>query len=141
MSRQTISAIFEEYQELRKPRMKKVLNLAYQLTRLQAWDGLFMRMAQRYALPWVGDARAADHFADIVKAGVKLDFVPTPEHRIGTCAWDDEIPERKISSTAGDGKMGLWQMLLQMPLQLSSVMTVFLGCAFLGPCFYFIACR
>ncbi|KAI9785106.1 MAG: hypothetical protein M1816_000517 [Peltula sp. TS41687] len=110
MSRETISTIFEQYTELRKPRMKKVLNLAYQLTRLQAWDGFLMKMIQRFGIPWVGDDRVADHFAKIVQAGVKLDFVPVPDHAKGTWEWDDERaatrPEQGQAVVSSSGNKG-----------------------------------
>lgn len=75
---------------MRKPRMKKVLNLAYQLTRLQAWDGWFMKFIQRWIIPLVGDGKVADHFAVLVRSGHKLDFVPVPPHIEGTVPFDDE---------------------------------------------------
>lgn len=93
MSQETISTIFEEYQNQRKPRMKKVLNLAYQMTRLQAWDGWFMKFIQRWIIPLVGDGKVADHFAELVKGGHRLDFVPVPPHREGWIPFNDEKEE------------------------------------------------
>ena len=98
MDQPTISRIFEEYQEMRKPRMKSVLNLAYQLTRLQAWDGVLMTMIQRFVIPWVGDDRVADYFATLVKGGVRLDYVPLPPHIKGTVEFDDFSPNKPKSS-------------------------------------------
>lgn len=128
MSQKTISAVFEEYQELRKPRMKKVLNLAYQLTRLQAWDGFIMKLIQRYVIPWIGDARVADHFAEIVKGGIKLDFVPLPDHRTGTWEWDDERLAEKSDMVVAE-KKGFRQM--------PSILLLFVGCALLSAYSYF----
>lgn len=135
MSMKTVSAVFEEYQELRKPRMKKVLNLAYQLTRLQAWDGPLMKLTQRYVIPWVGDERVADHFAGIVKGGVKLDFVPTPDHRPGSWEWDDERVAAK-NNPLGVILTELRKRKHEL-VRTQSMMLLFLGCAFLGACSYF----
>ncbi|KAH8704707.1 FAD binding domain-containing protein [Talaromyces proteolyticus] len=120
MSKETLSRIFEEYQELRKPRMKKVLNLAYQLTRLQAWDGWFMKFVQRFVIPWVGDERVADHFADLVKGGIKLDYVPLPNQPLGTVAWDDD-PKKEASLPVSkkSSSLGLWALGLILSLNAS----------------------
>ena len=130
MSQQTISAIFEEYQELRKPRMKQVLNLAYQLTRLQAWDGPLMKMIQRFVIPWVGDQRVADHFALLVKGGVKLDYVPLPPHVKGSIEFEDLRTETEGKALLQDKvtrvRTKKWRVSLA-PLALVAASMVFLG--------------
>lgn len=95
LSQETISEAFEEYQGLRKPRMKKVLNLAYQLTRLQAWDGWFMKFIQSWVIPWVGDGQVVDHFSELVRAGHRLDFVPVPSHKEGYVPFNDELKDEQ----------------------------------------------
>jgi hypothetical protein len=120
MSKETISRIFEEYQELRRPRMKKVLNLAYQMTRLQAWDGRFMKFIQRYIVPLMGDDRVADHFADLVKGGVKLDYVPLQNPPSGTVPWDDELPLKgSLAGFKRSSTLGFWAVGLILSLNLS----------------------
>lgn len=95
LSQSAISAMFEEYQESQKPRVKKIFNMCYYVTRMQAWDGVIMRFIARYVVPWLGDELVADHTSTIVKGGVKLDYLPVPERPRGTCAWDDEIHPKK----------------------------------------------
>lgn len=105
---------------MRKPRMKKVLNLAYQMTRLQAWDGRLMKFIQRYIVPLVGDDRVADHFADLVKGGVKLDYVPLHNPPPGTVEWDDELPQKgSLGAFKRSSTLGFWAVGLILSLNLS----------------------
>ena len=86
----TLSQIFEEYESERKPRIKKVNDISALMTRLQAWDGIVMKFVARWILPLISDARVADQFAELVKAGCKLDYVPVTFKPQGTVQWDDE---------------------------------------------------
>jgi hypothetical protein len=93
-----ISAMFEEYQESHKARVKKIFTTCYYATRMQAWDSIIMRFIARYLAPWLGDEFVADHTATMVKGGAKLDYIPVPEHIHGSCAFDDEksAPKRSL---------------------------------------------
>lgn len=87
-----------------------------------------MKMLQTYVIPWVGDKRAADYFALLVKGGVKLDYVPLPPHVKGSVEFDDldTKPETK-SSLPGKGlQMMRWMFMLR-PLLLLAASAVFVG--------------
>lgn len=92
LSQPGISAMFEEYQNTQKTRVKKIYNVCWYVTRMQAWDGTAMKFIARYIAPWLGDERLADFCATIVKSGNKLDFLPVPEHPAGTYTWDHDNP-------------------------------------------------
>ena len=95
LSQSAISAMFQEYQDAQKPRMKKIFDTCYYATRMQAWDnGVFWFIAN-YLAPWLGDERVADYTAMLVKGGVELDYLPVPDHPQGTCAWDNKRSAQK----------------------------------------------
>jgi len=91
LSQLALSAVFQEYQEKHKKRVKKIFTASYYFTRMQAWDNVIMRFVAQYVAPWLGDKLVADFTATLVKPGSKLDYVTVPRHAKGTRAFDDEV--------------------------------------------------
>lgn len=109
-----ISAALAEYEARQKPRVKKIFDMCYYATRMQAWDGLLMHFISRVVVPLLGDERVADQTAKLVKGGVRLDYLPVPEHPSGSCAWDDEVMEAEGDGgkPGAVGSVALWQSLV-----------------------------
>jgi len=91
LSQSTLAAVFQEYQEKHKKRVKKIFTASYYYTRMQAWDNAIMWFVAKYVGPWLGDRLVADFTATLVKPGSKLDYVTVPKHAKGALAFDDEV--------------------------------------------------
>ena len=89
-SKAAITAAFQQYQDQRMPRVRKVYLISWFITRLQAFDGVFMRCVAQWLVPNViGDARIADQLGYLVRNAPKLNFIPI-ESRRGTMGWKDD---------------------------------------------------
>lgn len=87
---QVIKALFHEYQEERKPRMKEAFHASYVMTRLQAYDGLANHFTMRVLVPLLGQSTFADKLAELVSGAPKFDFLPIQYSKLGTYKWKDE---------------------------------------------------
>ena len=97
-SKETLDAIFQEYQERQIPRTQKIKKSANLITRVQAWDGFWMKFMALWVVPFQSDKRLGRDLGDIIKGGVQLDFVPIQESKEKNVLWDDEEhPEEEIS--------------------------------------------
>lgn len=68
----------------------------------------------------MGDDRVADHFAGLVKGGVKLDFVPLHNPPVGTVPWDDDLSQKgSLSASKRSSTFGFWAIGLILSLNLS----------------------
>lgn len=105
-SKAVLSAIFQEYQEQRIPRTRKIMKFANMITRVQAWDGIWMKFRALWVLPYQSEQKLAQDLADIIKGGVKLDFVPIEEYRNRKTRWDDE-EKLKVVKFWGEGPQSL----------------------------------
>jgi len=86
----TISALFQKYQEARKPRQKAAFDMSYQLTRLQTCDGWINKITMMYLLPMLGPRFVANSLADFCAGAPKLDFVPLKYSKTAKFHWKDE---------------------------------------------------
>ena len=94
----TLDALFQEYQEKRIPRTRKIMKFANSITRLQAWDGLWMKLIALWVVPFQSEKSLGQDLGDIIKGGVKLDFVPMKAYKEKNIMWDDETqPQKPIS--------------------------------------------
>ncbi len=86
-----------------------------------------MKMIQRFVIPWVGDERVADHFALLVKGGVRLDYVPLPPHVKGSIEFDDLKPETESKASRLDGGVSTkkWQVRFAPLLMLAASLVLF----------------
>lgn len=98
-SKDTLNALFQEYQEKQIPRTRKIMKFANLITRVQAWDGFWMKLMALWIVPFQSEKKLGQDLADIIKGGVKLDFVPIGEYKEKNVLWDDEAsPEKKVTS-------------------------------------------
>jgi 2-polyprenyl-6-methoxyphenol hydroxylase and related FAD-dependent oxidoreductases len=85
-----ISAAMQDYQDSRIERVKAIVKVGGDLTRLQAFDGWYFYIMQRWVTPWIGLDTLAINIARLCSAGTKLDFVEFPEQK-GLLGWQDTI--------------------------------------------------
>lgn len=104
-SREELASIFQNYQDQRIARVKKIYNLSGLMTRVQAWENVALRLVASYVFPWFSDARVADLFADAIKGAVKLDYVKLLGEKTGTAPWVDAP---KSMAGYGRGRRGLF---------------------------------
>lgn len=97
-SKDRLDALFQEYQEKQIPRTRKIMKFANLITRVQAWDGFWMKMMALWVVPFQSEKKLGHDLADIIKGGVKLDFVPIGEYKEKKILWDDEAQPEKITS-------------------------------------------
>lgn len=101
LSQPEISAMFQEYQDTQKARIKKIFATCYYATRMQAWDNVALRFVSQYMAPLLGDEPVANYTATMVKGGVKLNYLPVPDlpddHAPATWKFDDEKKFSRIS--------------------------------------------
>ena len=97
-SKETFDAIFQEYQEGQIPRMQKITNVANLITCVQAWDSLWMKLMALWVVPVQSDRKLGQDPGDIIKGGVKLDFVPIREYKEKNVLWDGTQQPREETS-------------------------------------------
>ncbi|RMZ40787.1 hypothetical protein AFCA_005107 [Aspergillus flavus] len=85
-----ISATMQEYQDSRLDRVKTIVKVGGDLTRLQAFDGWYFYIMQRWLTPWIGLDTLAINIAKLASAGTNLSFVDFPEQK-GLLGWQDTI--------------------------------------------------
>lgn len=90
-SRSALSAAFERYQEVRKPRMQRAYDASKFLTRIQSCDGLLNHFIMRVIFPLTGQAVYADQLADLCAGAPKFSFLPVEYPNSSTFAWKDEV--------------------------------------------------
>lgn len=97
-SKDTLDALFQEYQEKQIPRTRKIMKFANLITRVQAWDGFWMKLMALWVVPFQSEKKLGQDLADIIKGGVKLDFVPIGKYKDKKVLWDDEAQPKKVTS-------------------------------------------
>lgn len=102
-SRSAISAMFERYQESRKPRMQRAFDVTHFLTRIHSCDGPLNHFIMRVIFPLTGQAVYADQLADLCAGAPKFNFLPMEYPNPSTVAWKDEI----VGQNKGSEKMQL----------------------------------
>ncbi|CAI7658434.1 unnamed protein product [Penicillium glandicola] len=85
-----INAAMQSYQDSRLERVKMIVKVGGDLTRLQAYDGWYFYIKQRWLTPWIGLDKLAIDIAMLCSTGPKLNFVDFPEQR-GLLGWQDTI--------------------------------------------------
>ena len=90
--------IFQEYQERQIPRTQKITKFANLITRVQAWDGLWMKLMALWVVPVQSDQKLGQDPGDIIKGGFKFDFVPVREYKEKNVMWDDKQQPREETS-------------------------------------------
>ncbi|GMG09991.1 unnamed protein product [Aspergillus oryzae] len=85
-----ISAAMQEYQDSRLDRVKTIVKVGGDLTRLQAFDGWYFYIMQRWLTPWIGLDTLAIKIAKLASTGTNLSFVDFPEQK-GLLGWQDTI--------------------------------------------------
>ena len=119
--RAAVSAMFQRYQEERKPRMQAAFDASALITRMQAYDGGLMHFIMRYIFPVQGQATYADELADLCSGAPKFSFLPAVYNKKATFQWKDE--PRYI--TAQKGKKTTWSRAVDTVLvQIASLLSL-----------------
>ena len=96
-SKDALDMLFQEYQRKQIPRTRKIMKFANSITRVQAWDGFWMKLMALWVVPFQSEKKLGLDLADIIKGGVKLDFVPMGEYKEKNVLWDDEAQPEKVA--------------------------------------------
>lgn len=80
---------FGQYQDSRLPRVREIVKIGGDLTRLQAYDGWKYYLIQRWLTPVVGLDSLAKNIAILCTGAPKLSFVPFTQRR-GLLRWPDD---------------------------------------------------
>lgn len=105
-SRAELREVFQQYQDRRVGRMKKIMEFSGLITRVQAWDGFLMKFAAKVILPYQNKTQLGKDIGDIIKDAEKLDFVPL-KSRGGRIPWKNEdggITKQGTASPAQEGR-------------------------------------
>lgn len=97
-SRLAISAMFERYQEARKPRMQRAFDASHFLTRIQSCDGPLNHLIMRVIFPLTGQAVYADQLADLCAGAPKFNFLPMDYPNPSAFPWKDVIVDQSQGS-------------------------------------------
>lgn len=74
------------------------MKFANLITRVQAWDGFWMKLMALWVVPFQSEKKLGQDLADIIKGGVKLDFVPIGKYKDKNVLWDDEAQPERVTS-------------------------------------------
>ncbi|KAJ1337160.1 FAD dependent monooxygenase [Microdochium nivale] len=88
-TRATLTKVFQEYQDRRIPRMRKIVEFSNLITRVQAWDGFAMKATALYVLPYQSRTALGQQIGEVICDAEKLDFVPI-KPRPGRIAWKEQ---------------------------------------------------
>lgn len=72
-----IQTVFASYEEKQRPRAQTVVNVSGYITRFEAMDTWYWRLA-RVLSPWIPDRFKAQGFLDFVASAPTLQFLPAP---------------------------------------------------------------
>lgn len=91
VSRETLRNAFEKYQLEREGRMKEVMELSAFISRVQAMDGLGMKLVAKFVLPYQAHHKSTDQMGALIKTAPKLDYLPVDKSFArGRLMWEDE---------------------------------------------------
>ncbi|KAJ6172832.1 hypothetical protein N7470_001899 [Penicillium chermesinum] len=137
-----ISAAMQKYQDARIERVKTIVKVGGDLTRLQAFDGWYYYVMQRWVTPWIGLDTLAINIAKLCSGGVKLSFVDFKEQR-GLLGWQDMMTKearremlarkeavgmsRDVSKTWIKELRRIWPLLVGLIVCLTSTMFAFVA--------------
>lgn len=105
-----IGAAMQHYQDSRLERVKAIVKVGSDLTRLQACDGWYFYIMQRWITPWIGLDMLAVNIAKLCSGGNKLNFVEFQGQR-GLLGWQDSMAEEAEKQTtvkASGGRASSW---------------------------------
>jgi hypothetical protein len=69
-------ALFQDFEAVQRPRAESVLNLSAKVTRLEAQDGMIMKLVSLYVLPRVSDGMKAGIFSGIASTYPDVEYLP-----------------------------------------------------------------
>ena len=119
-SKDRLNALFQEYQEKQIPRTRKIMKFANVITRVQAWDGFWMKLMALWVLPFQSEEKLGQDLADIIKGGAKLDFVPIGEYKEKNVLWDDEASPKKVTPAES-----VWSLVTQPQVPILGLLVAF----------------
>lgn len=95
----------QHYQDSRLARVKEIVKVGGDLTRLQAYDGWMAYLTQRWLTPILGMDFLAKNIAELCSGAPKLKYVPFDEQR-GLLGWKDTLAASK--GTKQGGREAIW---------------------------------
>ncbi|OCK82440.1 FAD/NAD(P)-binding domain-containing protein [Lepidopterella palustris CBS 459.81] len=93
-----LSNIFEVYQAAHKPRAESVKTVSSWITRYEAQDTWYLKLALRWLMPYISDATKAETYANFSRQGPWLKFLQDPDLI--------DKPPRDHHETAAKGSLG-----------------------------------
>ena len=99
LSRATINAVFHEYQEIRLPRMRHIMNFSSLVSRTQGWDNWLLKATSIYIMPYLPQRKLANDLGEIIRKAPSLDFVPLGPWNKGLLEWEDVQKSQLVGKT------------------------------------------
>ena len=90
-----LKELFEAtYEANHRGRAETVVSLSGVVTRYEAQDTWYLKMASRWVSPYIPDGRKADLYAAFSRAGPWLDFLPDPDAKAAAGAQPVAVESR-----------------------------------------------
>jgi 2-polyprenyl-6-methoxyphenol hydroxylase-like FAD-dependent oxidoreductase len=96
-SKKDVTDTLQQYQDERKPRLKKIHDESAFVTRLQSYDTWFLYLLMRWILPLIGLGPIVHSVSKLGSQGPRLKYVTVDEQQ-GTIPW--LYPQPKTSTKA-----------------------------------------
>lgn len=74
-----LTNVFTAYEQAHRSRAETVVSLSGVVTRYEAQDTWYLKMASRWVSPYIPDGRKADLYGAFSRAGPWLDFLADPD--------------------------------------------------------------
>ncbi|KUI61461.1 Zeaxanthin epoxidase, chloroplastic [Cytospora mali] len=100
-SQAAIFRVFERYEAQRRRRQMEASAASAQLTRLQAWDGMWRRLSMRWLIPAMGQVHIANLMAEMISDSPKINFLPITYKKTATYRWKDEPTHVPVRAKQG----------------------------------------
>ena len=104
----SLDTTLQAYQDERLPRMRRIMEFSSLISRVQAWDNVFLKWLSIYFLPYLPERKLADYLGEIIREAPKLDCVPVGPWNKSRLEWEDTKVE--------EAKKAGWLQYAQLPL-------------------------
>ena len=97
--KEEVTSALQQYQDERKPRLKKIHDESAFVTRLQSYDTWFLYLLMRWILPLIGLAPIVHNVSKLGSQGPRLKYVEVNEEQ-GTIPWLNPQPKSSMKAAA-----------------------------------------
>ena len=97
LSKKEVTGVLQQFQDERRPRLKKIHDESAFVTRLQSFDTWFLYLLMRWILPIIGLAPIVHNVSKLGSQGPRLKYVEVSEKQ-GTIPWLNPQPKAGITT-------------------------------------------